>query len=261
MAMPYTFSHPLAVVPFRRFCPVWLNFAALVIGSMSPDFGYFVDRFEEARFAHTIVGTFAICLPAGLLVFGIFYLLRRPLCFLLPQPHRGALTPVAKGSRFSVRGFITVPVSVLIGAWTHTIWDSFTHYYGWTAQHIAVLREAAIHIGNMELHTCSVLQHLSTLAGAGGLALLYFLWLSRRPREVAIGADSFSDRARYTILASLVLISMAIAMLAAFHKTGAPSLATDYQTFIFWTAIYSIDAFVPLLVISSLMVYVMRAPT
>jgi hypothetical protein len=63
--MPCTFSHPIAVVLLRRFCADRLNFAALVIGSMSPDFGYYFRQFPVARFAHTIVGTFTVCLPAS----------------------------------------------------------------------------------------------------------------------------------------------------------------------------------------------------
>ncbi|MBA3727450.1 MAG: DUF4184 family protein, partial [Armatimonadetes bacterium] len=38
--MPWTFSHPAAVLPLRRLCPQSLDFAALVIGSTTPDIGY-----------------------------------------------------------------------------------------------------------------------------------------------------------------------------------------------------------------------------
>src|SRR3954468_10318059 len=85
--MPFTLSHPLAVVPLRGLCPRWLNFAALVIGSTSPDFGYFIQQFDAAAFAHSGWGTLEICLPTGLLALSIFYLLRQPLCYILPQPH------------------------------------------------------------------------------------------------------------------------------------------------------------------------------
>ena len=37
--MPWTFSHPLAVVPVHRLFRGRLNFTGLVIGSLSPDFG------------------------------------------------------------------------------------------------------------------------------------------------------------------------------------------------------------------------------
>ena len=102
--MPYTLSHPLAVVPLQRWCPAYLNFPALVIGSMTPDFGYFVGQFNVAGLAHTIPGSFVVCVPVGLLVLGLFYALRRPVCYLLPQPHRAALMPLATNDHgFSLR--------------------------------------------------------------------------------------------------------------------------------------------------------------
>src|SRR3954469_17106149 len=83
--MPYTLSHPLAVVPIRRYSPIPLSFAALVMGSMSPDFGYFVEQFDIAAFAHTIPGTFAVCLPSSLFVLAVFYLVRRAVCFVFAR--------------------------------------------------------------------------------------------------------------------------------------------------------------------------------
>jgi hypothetical protein len=37
--MPWTFAHAAAVLPLRRCCPRRLHFPALVIGSLTPDFG------------------------------------------------------------------------------------------------------------------------------------------------------------------------------------------------------------------------------
>ena len=50
--MPWTFAHPAAVLPLRRFSgPGLLSFAALVIGSTSPDFLYYIGQFDLAAFA------------------------------------------------------------------------------------------------------------------------------------------------------------------------------------------------------------------
>jgi len=84
--MPCTFSHPLAVVPLRRLCPERLNFTALIIGSMSPDFGNYIGQFPVANFAHTALGTLAVCLPMGLLALGLFYLIRRPFVSVSRSP-------------------------------------------------------------------------------------------------------------------------------------------------------------------------------
>ena len=54
--MPWTFSHPLAVVPIHRLFGGRLNFAGLVIGSLSPDFACYGKQFPLATFAHTLPG-------------------------------------------------------------------------------------------------------------------------------------------------------------------------------------------------------------
>jgi hypothetical protein len=62
-AMPWTLSHPAAVLPLRRLTPQPLDFPALVIGSMTPDIGYYINRFDLANFAHTLPGSVFACLP------------------------------------------------------------------------------------------------------------------------------------------------------------------------------------------------------
>ena len=181
--MPYTLSHPLAVIPFRRCCPAYFNFPALVIGSMAPDFGYFVDQFYVAKFAHTLPGAVAVCLPASLVLLGAFYLLRRPVCFILPQPHRAALTPLASAnSRFTFRALIVACVSILLGTLTHIMWDSFAHDYGWPVQHFAILRSIPFQFYGYVIPTYFLIQLLSTIVGAAGLIVLYIA-LASPPTE------------------------------------------------------------------------------
>ena len=86
--MPWTFAHPAAVLPLRRFCPSPLNLAGLIVGSLTPDFGYYIGSSELALFAHSLVGSVYACLPAGLVLLIVFYIVRTPLCFMLPEPHR-----------------------------------------------------------------------------------------------------------------------------------------------------------------------------
>ncbi len=62
--MPFTFSHPAAVLPFTRLTPRYLNFAALVIGSTTPDMGYFLHDLRYRHLAHTFGGSFLIWLQS-----------------------------------------------------------------------------------------------------------------------------------------------------------------------------------------------------
>src|SRR5689334_105290 len=118
--MPWTVSHPAAVLPFRRFAKRPLTFAALVIGSMTPDFGYYIDRFDLSDFAHTLPGTFLACVPTGLVLLLGLCLFCRPICYVLPSPHRQALEPLCPAFPREVRHWSLILLALLFGAWTHT---------------------------------------------------------------------------------------------------------------------------------------------
>jgi|tagenome__1003787_1003787.scaffolds.fasta_scaffold20788073_2 hypothetical protein len=243
--MPYTLSHPLAVVPIRRYSPIPLSFAALVIGSMSPDFGYFVEQFDIAAFAHTIPGTFAVCLPSSLFVLAVFYLVRRAVCFVLPEPHRSALSPLASDRpELSFRALAIMAASILVGAWTHTIWDSITHVHGWSVLRFAALREP-VAIGSLQLPLYQLLQHASSIIGLGGIMLLYFRWL--RSRSASEPSGRSSERWRYILLCAITFISIAIAISAACLVASRGGHVRRYE-FVFRLAVYLPEAFAALLV-------------
>ena len=256
--MPCTFSHPLAVVPLRRFCSARLTFAALVVGSMSPDFGYYVHQFTIARFAHSISGTFAVCLPTGLLMLGLFYVLREPLCFILPQPHRTALMPLAVSSpAFSFSGSLIIVSCVLLGTWTHTVWDSFTHDGGWAVKRFAALRAPLIRLGGTSLPVSYVLQQTSTFGAGAFLAVLYFRWLSRQ-YTAAAESDFLSDRWRYALLGLLAAIAVAVAVPRALRTASLFEGYLAFRVFLFRTEVYSTAAFIPLLILCSIGLYVVH---
>jgi hypothetical protein len=126
--MPWTFAHPAAILPLRNIGGVRLPLAALVVGSLAPDFGYYVGQFELATFAHTWLGLLLLCLPSGVLVLSLFAVVQSDLIRLLPQPHRGALllrqSGLGAGSRFGK--LLGAVAGLLLGALTHVLWDSFT---------------------------------------------------------------------------------------------------------------------------------------
>jgi len=50
--MPFPVAHPAAVLPLRRYCPRYLSFPALVVGSLSPDLGYLFGHLHADWFSH-----------------------------------------------------------------------------------------------------------------------------------------------------------------------------------------------------------------
>lgn len=189
--MPYTLSHPAAVLPLRRLCPRYLDFSALVIGSLTPDAGYYVRRFDLASFAHTFLGSFAVCLPVGIFLLVSFYLIRRPVCFILPTPHREALFSLCSSPlKISLRRVLIVVFCLLLGAWTHIFWDSFTHQTGWFVVRIPWLRDPVFAIGATQFHGYYLLQQLSTVVGGILVLVAYFAWMRRHRPARADNTES-----------------------------------------------------------------------
>ena len=256
--MPWTFAHPAAILPLRRLCPAPLDFSALVIGSMIPDLGYYLSGSNLARPAHSLLGSVLICLPAGLALWGIFQLLRKPLCFILPQPHRGALAAFA-ATPFSLhpRILIAAAVSVLLGAWTHIVWDSFTHNT-WLVKQLPFLRESAFRLGTIEFPWYSLLQHVSTAVGAGMLIAAYCSWLRLHSVSATSPATGAADRWRYFLLAAAVAVALVIAvpraLQAASRFSGYPAL----HVLVFRTVVDTTVAFFALFTFSSLVLYATR---
>ena len=260
--MPLTFTHPLAVLPLRRLCPKWLNFPALVIRSMTPDFVYYLHQFEAARFAHSIAGSFMLCLSDGLLALGAFYLLRPSLAFGLPQPHRGALLPIAASCPgFDLRFLSGAAVSVLLGAWTHLAWDSLTHADGWVVQQFAILRESILQVGATHLRLYYILQHLSSFVGGALLTFGYVRWLRDQRRLEPAPHDVISDHQRYLLLGVLTFVAFAIAVPLAIRTASHYDGFTASRVSVFRTGVYAIACFVPAYVLYALLLYAARLKT
>jgi hypothetical protein len=227
--MPFTLSHPAAVLPLRRFDP-WLDFPALVIGSMAPDFAYYLPGFVPPIATHSLAGSIVLCLPAGLLLLIAFHWLKLPLCRLLPQPHRGALMPLAAAPRdWGVRSFVTAAASVLLGSWTHIAWDSFTHVHGWAVQHLSLLRLPLWGDGARPFAVFDALQQLSGLAGGLLLWSAYRRWL----RQQAVAEDSSGNRWRWRLLIAIAVLALALTLPGALHRAAPYHSGLAVQVFLF----------------------------
>ncbi len=150
---------------------------------------------------------------------------------------------------------ITAAASLLVGVWTHILWDSFTHQNGWAVIRIAFLREPVFQVGSVDFPTYQLLQHLSTVGAIAVLTTTYYLWLQRA------GASSWfvsEDRWRYGLLACVFLMALSIALplglAAAEHVQGF----LGFRVFVFRTGIYSTAVFIPLFTLSAIFSYLAR---
>lgn len=181
--MPWTFAHPAAVLPLRRLCPRWLSFPALILGAMAPDLSYYVGMHGPWRaFLHTPEGIVTVCLPVCLLLLALLLRFARPLTVLLAEPHRTLVREQLRRPPLPVgRAIAVAALSVLLGAATHLLWDSFTHQGRWGAELLPELEEPLLEAMDREFHVTHLLQHLSTAVGVAALAITYRRALRARP--------------------------------------------------------------------------------
>ncbi len=180
--MPFTGSHPAAVLPF---VPLGLVPSALVIGSMTPDLPYFFPLPVDADTTHTLLGVVGVDVLLGLGCFLLWHTLFGPAAVVLAPT--GARRRLPAGVPFSLRhqlrslrALALVVVSLAVGAATHVLWDAFTHAGRWGERHVAWLAEQHEGVAG---YTWS--QYASGLLGGLVLAVWLALWWRRTP----VGAD------------------------------------------------------------------------
>src|SRR5215469_5858432 len=121
--MPFTLAHPAAVLPLRRVR--LLRTAPLIVGALIPDLPYYLPA------SHTFEGSLTSDLLFGYLALGSIFLLRQPLTALLSARARllclNALAPFNR----RWREWALAAAAIVLGVWTHLLWDSFTHLDGW----------------------------------------------------------------------------------------------------------------------------------
>ncbi|MGW4523553.1 DUF4184 family protein [Amycolatopsis sp. NPDC004378] len=165
--MPFTLSHPAAVLPLARRPLVP---SALVAGSVAPDVFWFVPRLPGIGLTKTHEFASVLWLDPliALVLLAVFHvLLRRPLLALAPQP----LAERLPHNGFSWRKPGWIALSLVIGAATHVGWDAFTHESGGFA-FLRIPLVTGVDVGRL-------IQLVSTIAGAAILAW----WLRNRYRR------------------------------------------------------------------------------
>lgn len=202
--MPFTFSHPAAILPIRSLSRGTLPLLALVIGSIAPDFGYYLaptPYFYES--AHTIERAFTFCLPMGFLLLTAIWLVRSGLLVLLPAPARPSVEEFLHRGPISPKMFAANAVALIIGAFTHIFWDGWTHRTGYFVYQFPALREAPF--GGIEWFR--LIQHSSSAVGA----VVIILYLRRQGIRPATWPVFLSSRLAFWALAAASSFAIALA--------------------------------------------------
>jgi hypothetical protein len=205
--VPYTVSHVAVVLPLvggrvgRRLVP-----AALVIGSMTPDLPNFVPPYRGSGLTHAAYGPITVDLVAGLVLLAFWhFVLRRPLVDLAPTWVRSRLPPLVplRGSRWG-----WAAVSVVVGAYTHVVLDTFTHPGRWGTERLPAL--------NAQLGSLPAYSWLQFGTSAVGMLIVLVwagAWLARAEPQPVGGTRTTSGQRALAWVAVITVFVGAVAVI------------------------------------------------
>lgn len=221
--MPFTISHAAAAIPFRR---TRLLLSALIVGTMAPDFEYFIHGRLIGRLSHNLQGAFEFCLPVSLIVLAVFHwILKRPVVALLPRSvqqrivfHEFHFWPLSR--------LFLIVLSILIGIATHLAWDNFTHSGRWAVEHITWFQQTTTLFG-YSLVNYKVAQDVSTLLGLALLTAWFAHWYRTQPLH-DLPIYSLSSRAKFLIVTVIVAVATALGLVRALILLGSKPISAVF---------------------------------
>lgn len=182
--MPFTLTHPVAMLPFAR---RRVHFPAMVIGSLAPDFVYFLHG-RAVPGGHSLANLLWPNLPLCFAIYALYLALWHPTLrnFLPNCPNAAYRLPentiaAAPQKRRQMAAVLFAFMgSALFGMATHLFLDTFTHSTGWFVQHFAPLQQLVL-----ALPAYKWLQYGGGVLGLGGCLLFALYTARRRPHRSA----------------------------------------------------------------------------
>ncbi len=200
--MPFTISHAAVAAPLAR---RGMILSAVAVGSMAPDFEYFLRLSMNSRWSHSLTGALTFCLPLSLLVLWLFHaFLKRPLIAVLPAAHRERLAACVGPFAFGPwRRFLRIVISILIGIGSHLVFDAWTHDSGYVVEHWAPLRHPLLDWPAYPMPVHDVMQGGLSVLMLLAITFQYWSWF-RRSAPAPVPLSTFLDVR--PVLASWIVI-------------------------------------------------------
>ncbi len=204
--MPFTFSHPALVLPIAYFPRKFYSLTGLVVGSMIPDFEYFLRMSTKGEYGHTLLGVLWFDLPLAILVALIYHFLVRNLLIdnllkflyvrLLPFKQLDWL-------RYFQAHWFVVCISIIFGTCSHLLWDSFTHDDGYFVQMMPVLATSVGFFG-AHIHIFQLLQYGCSLVG--GLLIMFVIF--HLPKQEPVEREKIGSYWLMVLLLTLFILTL-----------------------------------------------------
>ena len=153
--MPFTLAHPAAVWPLKHVR--YLAVIPLVIGSLTPDLASYIPNSHELINSHSVRGTVILDLPLGYALLLLLVALRNIVVTPLWEPHRSFINETFKQYVATPLWWLWALPSLLIGSWTHIVWDSFTHENHFMVRRLPILRETMLIDGDHAVYLYRIL--------------------------------------------------------------------------------------------------------
>jgi hypothetical protein len=213
--VPFTLAHPAAVLPLIR-RP--LVASALVAGAVAPDLLYVgpIYRFATQHIngnltltlTHKFSSAFWLDPLLALILLVVFNLVvRRPLLALAPPTLAARLpSPRLPLCLPSPTVVLWTVVSTVVGAFTHVLWDSFTHGDGYFVRRYRGFFGAEV---TAAWDVNRILQYVSTVGGCLVLAIWLYHWYRRAGPQPVVAGEHVPPWARYVVLAAVGLLGVA----------------------------------------------------
>ena len=201
--MPFTFSHPAIVLPVTYLPKKWYSLSALIVGSMTPDFEYFIRMKDMSKYSHTWTGLFWFDIPLALILIFVFHnVVRNTLIEYLPFSLNIRFSKFEKfnWNKYFQENKMAVFTSLIIGIASHLIWDDFTHNGGYFVDAIPVL-SAQINFLNHTVYIYEILQYLCSVVGG----LVMVIAILKFPEGKKTKQNKILS---FWLLVSLVMISV-----------------------------------------------------
>lgn len=206
--MPFTFAHPIFALPFKYVKPKYFSVTGLILGSMSPDFEYFLMLEPYQSIGHSIKGLIFQAIPLCVILALIFHCIVKEILVLhLPSNYSINQRVYNSLSRWrpSFTGWIVFIISVIIGFLTHVFIDGFTHSNGYFVERYPSLREIVIY--NFPLY--KILQHSFSVFG-----LLMITWIIvsslYRQHETVTTIPAVSMKQKIIFWTSVIIVAVAL---------------------------------------------------
>jgi len=189
--MPFTPAHASIVLPLLKLKQHQVSATALVIGSVAPDFEYFLKMSVSSQYSHTMLGVLYFDIPLTIILAFLFHgVVKKNLIANLPaffQYRFQNLLNLNFRAYFKAHHWIVI-ISTFIGSCSHIFWDAFTHNDGFFAQRISFYKQVVVPYDGVRYPLFYALQNISTAVGL--VIIIAYIFFLKPQKNIDVSGPS-----------------------------------------------------------------------